>query len=153
MLPTIHHRTQVDGAVTNILQHEFPTVATAIQSYQGHYWGTGKVNIIPGTVLKYLVAVSTLGVSRGNVIFRTKRGVYTRANAWFLGLSWVLITACIISPPGNSSFSPNHLRLVGLLDRGTIAGVHSNQDLIWCAKTGVYMGFGSSVGPDYCGPQ
>ena len=33
----------------------------------------------------------------------------------------------------------------------TITGVHTNQDLIWSVKIGVYMGFGSIVGPDYHG--
>ena len=30
-------------------------------------------------------------------------------------------------------------------------GVHSNQDLIWCEKIGIYMGFVYIVGPDYYG--
>ena len=51
---------------------------------------------------------------------RANRGIYG-----LLGTSWVLITynTC---PPVNSA----------------VVKVHSNQDLIWCVKIGVYKGFG-----------
>ena len=50
---------------------------------------------------------------------RANRGIYG-----LLGTSWVLITYNIC-PPVNSA----------------VVKVHSNQDLIWCVKIGVYMGF------------
>ena len=48
----------------------------------------------------------------------------------FLGPSWVLITAYNICAPGI---------LYALVCN--ITRVDSNQDLIWCVKIGVYMGF------------